>query len=186
MVKFADKYVRAGAADKQIVIRGYLPAHGAHNIVLGAYRSMLDPFGGAPPTTVVAKTTAPAAAGGGNTAAEKIKKPMSLTFNRNNLEVTMQLIAEEIGVPIEILGTDLQLEGITKNQSFGLDEKMQPADQLLRTIMLKANPDNKLVYVIKPKTPGGEDMIFITTRAAVEKRKDKLPEELVIAAPAKK
>ena len=171
MVKFADKYVRAGAADKQVVIRGYLPAYAAHNIVLGAYRSMLDPFGGAPAsTTVVAKAAAPAA--GGNTAAEKIKKPMTLTFNRNNLEVTMQLIAEEIGVPIEIIGTDLQLEGITKNQSFSLDEENRTAGDILATIMRKANPDGKLVYVVRSK--GSAETIVVTTRAAAMKRGEKV------------
>lgn len=185
MIRFVDKYVRAGTAEKQIVLRGYMPAVAAHNIVVGANLCMLEIGGGTGGGPLVA--VKPAAAGPALAGVEAaIKKPMSLTFDRNNLEVTMQLIAEEIGVPIEILGTDLQLEGITKNQSFGLDEKTQPADQILRTIMKKANPDGKLVYVIKPKTPGGPDMIFITTRAAVEKRKDKLPAELVIAAPAKK
>jgi len=179
MIRFVDKYVRAGTAEKQIVLRGYMPAVAAHNIVVGANLCLLEIGGGVATGPLVAAK--PAAAAGPQTAEQKIKKPMSLTFDRNNLEVTMQLIAEEIQVPIEILGTDLQLEGITKNQSFGLDEKTQPADQILRTIMLKANPDGKLVYVIKPKTPGGEDMIFITTRAAVEKRKDKLPPELVLA-----
>jgi len=190
MVRFIDKYVRAGTAEKQIVVRGYMPAVAAHNIVVGANLCMIEAGGGVAGPAVAAAGGGPKPAAdpaAGLTGAEaKIKKPMSLTFDRNNLEVTMQLIAEEIGVPIEILGTDLQLEGITKNQSFGLDEKTQPADQILRTIMKKANPDGKLVYVIKPKMPGGEDMIFITTRAAVEKRKDKLPAELVIAAPAKK
>lgn len=180
MIRFVDKFVRAGTAEKQIVLRGYMPAVAAHNIVVGANLCLLEIGGGAAAGPLVAASPKAAVPAGPQTAEQKIKKPMSLTFDRNNLEVTMQLIAEEIGVPIEILGTDLQLEGITKNQSFGLDEKTQPADQILRTIMKKANPDGKLVYVIKPKTPGGEDMIFITTRAAVEKRKDKLPPELVI------
>ncbi|MCE9605968.1 MAG: protein kinase [Planctomycetia bacterium] len=187
MVKFVDSHVRAGCADRQIVLRGYMPAIAAHNILLGAYLCLLEsPSAVAAPTAVAKGPASPAATAGLTGAQAAIKKPMSLTFDRNNLEVTMQLIAEEIGVPIEIIGTDLQLEGITKNQSFGLDEKVQPADQILRTIMKKANPDGKLVYVIKPKKPGDPDMIFITTRAAVEKRKDKLPAELVAAPPAKK
>ena len=81
---------------------------------------------------------------------------------------------------VEILGGDLQLEGITKNQSFGLDERNRPAGEILRKIMLQANPDGKLVYIVKPRVPGGEEMLFITTRKAVEKRGDKLPPELII------
>jgi hypothetical protein len=97
---------------------------------------------------------------------------MSLVFVKDTLEKSIQMIADEIGVEMEILGSDLQLEGITKNQSFGLDEKQKPAAEILRAILAKANPDGKLVYVIR-KTDAGE-RIEITTRAAVEKRGDTL------------
>ena len=50
--------------------------------------------------------------------------------------------------------------------------------------MLRANPDGKLVYVVKARQPGDEEMVFITTRAAAKKRGDKLPPELQ-AVPAK-
>ncbi|MCE9608200.1 MAG: hypothetical protein K8U03_25220 [Planctomycetia bacterium] len=109
--------------------------------------------------------------------AEALKKPMALAFDRNALDATLAIVSEEIGVPIEFIGPDLQAEGITKVQALRLDEKYQPAGQLLRKILKKADPSEKLVYIIKPKTPGGPDMIFITTRAGVEKRKDKLPAE---------
>ena len=83
------------------------------------------------------------------------------------------MIAEEIGVPIEILGTDLQLDGITKNQSFGLEERDQTADAILRAILAKSNTDGKLVFVVRSKN--GVESIEITTRAAVAKRGDTLP-----------
>ena len=76
------------------------------------------------------------------------------------------MLFEDLGIKYEILGTDMQLEGITKNQSFGLDEHDKPAEEILQKIMHLANPDGKLVYVIKPKAPGGPEMLFITTRAA--------------------
>jgi hypothetical protein len=68
------------------------------------------------------------------------------------------------------------LEGITKNQSFGLEEKDKPAMEIFKTIFARANPDGKLVYIIKPDDSGVET-IFVTTRAAVAKRGDKLPPE---------
>ena len=48
--------------------------------------------------------------------------------------------------------------------------------------MLQANPDGKLVYIFKPNESGGGEEIWITTRAAVAKRGDKLPPELEKAA----
>ena len=70
-------------------------------------------------------------------------------------------------------GHALELEGITKNQSFGLDEQNQTADAILRTILARSNPDGKLVYVVRNK--GGAESIEITTRAAAAKRGDVLP-----------
>jgi hypothetical protein len=93
------------------------------------------------------------------------------------------LLFDDVGVKYEILGGDLQLEGITKNQSFGLQESDKPAGEILRKIMALANVDGKLVYVIKPKAPGGPEMVFITTRAAAAKRGEKLPPELEKTAP---
>jgi hypothetical protein len=110
--------------------------------------------------------------------AQRLKHVTSLTFARDTLERAIQLLADDIGVQAEILGPDLQLEGITKNQSFGLDEKDKPAEEILRDIMVKANPDGKLVYVVKPRQPGGEEELFITTRAAAAKRGDPLPADL--------
>jgi hypothetical protein len=85
-------------------------------------------------------------------------------------------------VPIEILGKDLELEGITKNQSFGLDESDQPAEAILRTILARSNPDGKLIYVFRKND--GVESIDITTRAAAAKRGDEVP--AVFAGQARK
>jgi hypothetical protein len=65
-----------------------------------------------------------------------------------------------------------------------LDERNKPAEEILRSVLKLANPDGKLVYVIKPKD-GGKDAVYITTRSAAEKRGDKLPPELVSKDPPK-
>ena len=103
---------------------------------------------------------------------------ISLSFDKDTLEKTMDLLAKEIDTEIVIVGSDLQLEGITKNQSFGLDEKDKTAGEILRKIMILANPDGKLVYVIKPAQPGGPETLFVTTRSSAAKRGEKLPPEL--------
>ena len=108
---------------------------------------------------------------------EKLSQSYALKIPRGPLDQAVAQVSSDLGVEIEIIGGDLQLEGITKNQSFGIDVKDSTFAGVLREILKLANPDGKLVYVIKPKTEGGPDIVQITTRAAVEKRGDKLPPE---------
>jgi hypothetical protein len=106
-----------------------------------------------------------------------LAKPITLSFPRDTLERCLELLAKEIDVEIVIQGADLQAEGITRNQSFGLDERQQPAGEILQRVLQLANPAGKLVYVIRPQADGRE-AIFITTRSAATKRGDRLPAEL--------
>ncbi|MDX1962703.1 MAG: protein kinase [Pirellulales bacterium] len=178
-----SRFTRTGEENGLIVVRTYLNSDAAEHMVYGSELSMA--YAGLLPTMTTGGTssaTQPGTTGAnvpvGNTAAAKLQKVITLNFARDTLEKSMEMLSTEIGVPIEILGADLQLEGITKNQSFGLDEKDKTAEQILLTIFLKANPDGKLVYVIKTKEPGGVETIFITTRAAAAKRQEKLPAAL--------
>ena len=168
MLGVVADHVHAGADGRGVIVNAWLPEHAPHNLALAAELALEQtPRTGGPP---------PAAASGPGQAAAgaqgALAKPISLVFGKDTLEKSIQMIADEIGVEIEILGSDLQLEGITKNQSFGLDQKQKPAAEILRAILAKANPDGKLVYVIR-KTDAGE-RIEITTRAAVDKRGDTL------------
>jgi hypothetical protein len=166
-----DRYTRVGTSDKQVVLRSYLPAVAAHNLAFGTKLALLEsPSGG-----MVAVANAPPAAAP-TTLAEMLKQKYTLTFDRDSLERTLDLISKDTGVPITILGGDLQLEGITKNQSFGLDEKDKPIFEILKTIMQKANPDGKLIYVFGQE--GDKEVLQVTTRAAAAKRGDKIPPEL--------
>lgn len=163
-----------GLDDKQVVLRACLPDKSAHNLALGAYLSLLETPGAG--DAVVATNDEPKKA---LTVNERLDQKIPLSFPRNTLEKSMELVGEEIGATIIILGSDLQLDGITKNQSFGIDEPEQPARQILQKIMKLANPAGKLIYVVKPKEGSDEEVIYITTRAAAAKRGDKLPPELV-------
>jgi hypothetical protein len=173
MVHLLARYTRAGTDDRQAVMRSVLPAVAAHNLALGTHLAMLE----APGVAIAADAggdTAQVAA----SAAEKLHQRITLAFDRNTLEHCLELLSDEIGVPIRILGGDLQLEGITKNQSFGLDETDKPASEVLKTILDLANPDGKLVYVIKADAETGQQTVLITTRAAAASRNDPLPAEL--------
>jgi hypothetical protein len=177
-MRLMTEYTRSGVEDDQPVLRCYLPAVAAPNLLTGVELALEEQpvQGGA--SVAVEGPKKP------QTIAELLKKKTTLSFPRDTLEKSLQTLFEDLGVKYEILGGDLQLEGITKNQSFGLDEHDKPAEEILRKIMLLANTDGKLVYVIKPKVAGGPEMLFITTRAAVAKRGDKLPPGLE-SGPAK-
>jgi len=169
MLGVVADHVHAGADGRGVIVNAWLPEHAPHNLALAAELALEQtPRADGASLVVAASPRASAPAG----ALAALAKPMSLVFVKDTLEKSIQMIADEIGVELEILGSDLQLEGITKNQSFGLDEKQKPAAEILRAILAKANPDGKLVYVIR-KIEAGE-RIEITTRAAVEKRGDTL------------
>jgi hypothetical protein len=166
MIRALAANLRAGVEGKAVVVNAYLPRHATHNLALAAELALAQSPGRAAPGPRPGAATAQDALG-------RLQKKMTLVFAKDTLEKSIQLIADEIGVPMEILGTDLQLEGITKNQSFALDETDKTAEEILRAILAKANPDGKLVFVVRKQD--GIETIEITTRAAVEKRGDTLP-----------
>ena len=159
--------VRFGVEGKGIVVNCHLPMHAGHNLALAAELA-LEQTPGAGGGAVLA-----AAAPSAESAADRLARRISLVFARDTLEKSVQMLADETGVPMEILGKDLELEGITKNQSFGLDEQDKPAESILRTILAKSNPEGKLVYVVRSRD--GVESLDITTRAAAKKRGDELP-----------
>jgi hypothetical protein len=181
MLSALSENVRIGAENKQAVLNCYLPAAAAHNLIMGAELSLSSQ----PGTTVAVVASNPGPKKLTNIA-EALQKKTSLTFDRNTLEQAINLLADDLGIKIVIIGGDLQLEGITKNQSFGLEERDKPAAEILLSVLKKANKDNKLVYVIKPEQPGGAEAVFITTRTAAEKRGDKLPDIFAGEPSAKK
>ncbi|MFM8953210.1 MAG: hypothetical protein ACKOOF_09165 [Planctomycetaceae bacterium] len=165
MLRSLAANLRAGPEPKGAVLNVVLPRPAGHNIALAVELALAQsPLQPAPVEA--------AAAAEPTDALGKLERKMTLVFAKDTLEKTIQMIAEETGVPMEIIGPDLQLEGITKNQSFGLDEQDTSARAILKAVLQKANPDGKLVYVVTKQD--GAEMILITTRAAAEKRRDTL------------
>ncbi|HEX4143103.1 MAG TPA: hypothetical protein VHY91_06105 [Pirellulales bacterium] len=171
MLDQLQRFTRSGAEHHQAVLRCYLPAVAGHNLLMGTELALAE----------VPKSAGKEGKGGGKKSgdvATALAKKVSISFPRDTLEKSLEMLSTEIGVEIVILGSDLQLEGITKNQSFSLDERDQPAVEILTKILKLANSDGKLVYVIKPREAGSEPILFVTTRAAVKKRGETLPPEL--------
>lgn len=173
MLRCLTANMRHGAEVKGVVLNACLPLQAGHNIALAAELALAQTPGAvlaAAGPTLPSASGAPAAPAG---ALGKLEQKITIVFARDTLEKSIQMIADEIGTPMDIVGPDLQLEGITKNQSFGLEARDKPARQVLLEILARANPDGKLVYIVREED--GVETILITTRAAVEKRGDKLP-----------
>jgi serine/threonine protein kinase len=184
MLRLVTAKMRSGAEGKGVVLNAILPRQAGHNIALATELALAQVPGAA---VAVAGPAAPAAGGAPAAPAGalgKLEQKITLVFARDTLEKSIQMIADEIGAPMDIIGPDLQLEGITKNQSFGLDARDKSAREVLLEILAKANPDGKLVYIVRQED--GVETILVTTRAAVEKRGDKLPPGLEPPADEKK
>jgi hypothetical protein len=87
---------------------------------------------------------------------------------------------------IKLIGKDMEKDGITRNQSivdFKQDDKT--VAEVLTAMVMKANapnqpdpsvPDQKLIWVVAPDPDKpARQIILITTRAAAEREKYKLP-----------
>ncbi len=168
MVRGLEANLRQGTEESIAVVNCHLPPTAPHNLALAA-EIALEQRPGRPPAAADAAGQAV-----DKGAAAALARKMTLSFPRDSLDRTLQTISDEIGVPVEILGGDLQLKGITQNQSFGLDERDQTVDAILRSILMKANPDGHLVYVIRKKD--GVESIVVTTREACESRGEPIPE----------
>jgi hypothetical protein len=171
-----------------VTLNAYLPAVAGHNLLMGAELTLAESLRAVRP---VAEATSPgdgrplgAGDSGARTLEEKLTRPTSLKFARDTLDAALAQLSKDIGVAISIRGTDLQAEGITKNQSFGIDIENKPAEEILLEILRLANPDKtaagpsdvkqKLVYVVDKDARGG-DQIVVTTRAAAVSRGEELP-----------
>ena len=163
MLRVLAANLRSGAEGRGAVINAYLPPRAAHNLALAAELALAQGDAVAMP-----QPAEPVMAAG---VAARLRNRMSLVFAKETLEKSIQMVAEEIGVPIEIRGPDLQLEGITKNQSFALEERDRPAEAILLTILAKADPAGRLVYVIRRE--GDVESVEITTKAAAANRGEK-------------
>lgn len=183
MARKLSAYTRSGFEKGQAVLRCYLPPAAGHNLLMAGELTLAEATSGASAIAEAAKPTAShdAKTNGG---ASGLAKVTSLKFARDTLESALEQLSQDIGVPIVIRGADLQADGITKNQSFGIDVSNKPAAEILVEILRLANPDKaatgphdprqKLVYIVG-QAPDKTEQIVVTTRARVAERHDELP-----------
>jgi len=183
MLRQLKIYTRRGSEQGHAVLRGYLPVRAGHNLLLAGNLLLAAPSSEEHQVANLAVDRA-ATIRKGATLKEKLASITSLVLPKETLEQSLQLLAEDIGVKIEIVGRDLQMAGITKNQSFGIDLRDQPAKKILLEILRRANPDRTatgaadprqmLVYIIRPGEDGAS-RILVTTRTAAAARGETLP-----------
>jgi hypothetical protein len=180
MLRAMAQYSRAAEDDRDAVVRCYLPMAAGHNLVMASELLLTEPH-----SAEAAATSAPTTPTAPASLEERLAKKTSLVFTKDSLERALEMLADDAGVSITIEGKDLQLDGITKNQSLAMDVHDKPVGEILAEILRRANPDRtatgpddpkqKLVYVVQPGKNGDAGRIIVTTRAAASKRGDRLP-----------
>ncbi len=193
MLRKLSAYTRGSHTRGYVVLRCYLPDVAGHNLLMATELTLAESQRGA--VQLAADNSANVDTGVPTTSAsihERLRKVTSLRFNKDTLEAALDQLSQDIDVPIVIRGPDLQADGITKNQSFGIDLSNKPAEEILVQILRLANPDKsatsasdarqKLVYVIEQK-PDKTEQIVITTRARAAERHTELPAAFRAAKP---
>jgi hypothetical protein len=185
MLRALARHTRSGEDDREALLRCYLPQIAGHNLVMASELLLTQPR--AEDMVTASDSAEPV------TFEEKLAKNTSLVFSKDSLERALEMLAEDAGLDITIQGADLQLDGITKNQTLALDLRDRPAGEILLEILRRANPDRtatgpddprqKLVYVIEPSHKGARERIIVTTRTAAEKRGLRLPDAFLLKRP---
>lgn len=124
--------------------------------------------------------------------AAALAQKISVTSERTTLADAVKLVATQVQAKhpefaIEVLGQDLQAEGITRNQTLrDLKYKDVPAAEVLTSLVMQANPApvlgspadprQKLIWVVATDPADAKrSVVYLTTRAAAAKRGDLLP-----------
>lgn len=124
--------------------------------------------------------------------AAALAQKITVTSERASLADAVKLVAAQVQAQypefaIEILGQDLQAEGITRNQTLrDLKYKDVPAAEVLTSLVMQSNaiplldnpadPRQKLVWVVTADpNDAKQSVVYLTTRAAAAKRGDLLP-----------
>ena len=142
----------------------------------------------APPVT--------AAAPGPRTVAELLNSPLSLTFAADSLEFAMQNVENAVrdaypNLPfpfaVKVLGSDLEKNGITRNQQIrDFNQQNKSVAEILTAMAMKANPirtvkephekDQQLIWVVGPDPADpARNVVLITTRDAAAAKGYTLP-----------
>jgi len=188
MVSYLAQQTRYGIEENQAVANCVLPGEAASNLA-AAIELSLHSSAGTGSASPAAEPTGP------KDLREALLANVSLSFPQQSLEFAIRDLTQQfretypsLSFPLEIriIGPELQLEGITRNQQIrDFNVQNQPLGELLKQLTVRANPtvapspahvEQKLVWVIAPPRQGAkESVILVTTRVAAEKAGLTLP-----------
>ncbi|EMI45486.1 serine/threonine protein kinase [Rhodopirellula sp. SWK7] len=187
MWAFFSEQTRSAAIKREVILNAYLPPLALPQVALGtllaANTTTMTAIAGSPATTEKL------------TLAQMLDRPMSVSFGQESLQFAVDTIVNEFSADlpegnsppkVEIIGSDLQLMGITQNQQVRNFAKTdQPLRKVLTDLVLGANPDRTatgpndpkqaLIWVVVGEGENAE--IRITTREAATKKNYELPQE---------
>jgi serine/threonine protein kinase len=195
MITAVRSQMRLGVEDDQTVINFALPGVTAPNLIAATELSIASTPGaaastGGPTTTPVATKPKP------QTIEELLNAKIDIGFAQQSLEFAMRDLAtaarEEypelpFDFQIKVIGTDLQKEGITRNQQIrDINAKQVSVADVLTQFVRKGNPvttvqnpneiDQKLVWLVGPDPDDAtKKIVLITTRVAAGEKKLTLP-----------
>jgi hypothetical protein len=168
MVQLLVEKAILGSCERHAVMRAYLPTRAASNLSFATYLAVADTGGGGG-VAVAKKGTEP------KSVADLLKTKMATLSGQDEFQRHIAALAQEIGVEIEIMGRDLESEGITRNKNTKVDLRDKPVGEILRAMFLIVDPSGRLLYVIKKEND--REKIYITVRKKAEERKDPIPPE---------
>jgi hypothetical protein len=194
MISTLHEHMRVGVENDQAVMNSYVEGPAAHNLVLGGELLLVTTPGAAVAAVAEPKETVPAV----KTIEQALALKTSYSFDSQSLEFAMRDLAEDVrtnllkGAPVDfqikIIGDDLKLDGITRNQSIrDFKQEGKTVAEVLTALVRKANPvttvkdpsevDQKLLWVVGPDPQDPKkSIILITTRQMAEKKKYTLPD----------
>jgi hypothetical protein len=190
MIRYAAAHMRVGVEDGQAIVNGALPSVAAPNLAFaGAMILAASP---------AADSAAPAEPShrGPTSLEELIHARISQSFAQKSLEFAMRDLVTDVkesfprlpfDFDVTIIGRDLQLNGITRNQQIAnFDAQQKTVGEILTALVMRANPvttvkdaselDQKLIWVIgpDPRDPNRK-ILLIATRDAADREGYKLP-----------
>ncbi|MDG2380086.1 MAG: protein kinase [Pirellulaceae bacterium] len=188
MLRFLHDQARIGVTDQCAVINFVAPEKSAHNLVL-ASQLAIEASGASPPQE-------PPSSPEPTDWRRILEHSMNLSFPQLSLEFALRDFTAVLkdtfpseNIQIKIVGSDLQLAGITRNQQIrDVQLKQKTVDEILTQLVRQANPvrtdslssvEQKLVWVLAPSDESTGKTILITTRTAATQKGYSLPKQFL-------
>ena len=188
MVRFLHRQLRIGVGRDEAVINGVLPPQAAHNLLFGGTMFLMSRPGVAVVDNSATETTGP------QSLDALLESRIDLSFDQQSLEFSIRDLGQEVkdrypklpfDFRIQIVGADLENDGITRNQqvrNINLSDKSLSESLTEIVVVAQAtgkppsHPDQKLVWVVGPDPNEPEkQIVLVTTRSAATKKNYSLP-----------